>query len=74
MASIKPVAAASCPIRQLLVHIYPDGIKEAGAVRITQHYGRSGRPVKKPRFMPAARAYQLAAKLAAKRLGTVSVL
>jgi hypothetical protein len=71
MASSAPLA---CPIRQLVVHIYPEGRKVAGAERITQHYGRSGRPVKKPRFMPAERAHALARKLAAKQLGTVSVL
>jgi hypothetical protein len=27
--------------------------------RITQHYGRSGRPVQKPRFVPAERAHAL---------------
>jgi hypothetical protein len=57
MASSAPLA---CPIRQLVVHIYPDGLKVAGAERITQHYGRSGRPVKKPRFIPAERAHALA--------------
>ncbi|MCT0249316.1 hypothetical protein [Synechococcus sp. CS-205] len=71
MASSAPLA---CPIRQLVVHIYPAGLKVAGAERLTVFYGRRGRPVKKPRYMPAERAHALARKLAAKRLGTVSVL
>jgi hypothetical protein len=71
MACSAPLA---CPIRQLVLHIYPDGLKFAGAERLTVFYGRRGRPVKKPRFLPAELAHQLARKLSAKRLGTVSVL
>ena len=67
-------AALACPIRQLVVHIYPGGSKAPGAERITVFYGRRGRPVKKPRFIPVELAHQLARNLAAKRLGTVSVL
>ena len=63
-----------CEIRQLLVHVYPGGSKAPGAERITIFYGRRGRPVKKPRFIPAELAHQLARKLQARRLGTVSVL
>jgi hypothetical protein len=33
-------------------------------------YGRRGLPVKKPRFIPAPLAHQLARKLQARRLGT----
>jgi hypothetical protein len=50
-----------CEIRQLLVHIYPGGSKAGAAERITVFYGRRGRPVKKPRFMPAELAHQLPA-------------
>ena len=71
MASSAPLA---CPIRQLVLHIYPGGCKVAGAERLTVFYGRRGRPVQKPRYIPAELAHQLARKLAAKRLGTVSVL
>jgi hypothetical protein len=71
MASSAPLA---CPIRQLVLHTYPAGCKVAGAERLTVFYGRRGRPVKKPRYIPAALAHQLARKLAAKHLGTVSVL
>ena len=71
MASSAPLA---CPIRQLVLHCYPAGLKVAAAERVTVFYGRRGKPVKKPRFIPAELAHQLARKLAAKRLGTVSVL
>ena len=64
----------SSEIRQLVVHTYPGGIKTSSAERLTVFYGRRGRPVKKPRFMPAELAHTLARKLAAKRLGTVSVI
>jgi len=63
-----------CEIRQLLVHIYPGGSKAGAAERITVFYGRRGRPVKKPRFIPAERAHFWARKLQARRLGTVAVL
>ena len=63
-----------CEIRQLLVHVYPGGSKAPGAERITVFYGRRGRPVKKPRFIPAELAHQWARKLQARQLGTVSVL
>ena len=70
------VLASSSPsyeIRQLLVNVYPGGNKASGAERLTVFSGRHGRPVKKPRFMPAALAHQWARKLQAWRLGTVSV-
>jgi hypothetical protein len=70
MASFSP----RCEIRQLAVFVYPGGIKAPDAERITVFYGRRGRPVKKPRFIPAQLAHQLARKLQAKRLGTVAVL
>ena len=67
-------SSPSCEIRQLLVHVYPGGSKAPGAERLTVFYGRRGRPVKKPRFIPAELAHQWARKLQARRLGTVSVL
>ena len=70
MASFSP----RCEIRQLAVLVYPGGIKAPDAERITVFYGRRGVPVKKPRFIPARLAHQLARKLQAKRLGTVAVL
>lgn len=67
-------APLACPIRQLVVHTDPGGQKLASAERLVVFYGRRGLPVKKPRFLPAELAHQLARKLSAKRLGTVSVL
>ena len=52
----------------------PDGIEAAGARRLTVFYGRRGKPLNKPRFMPAELAHGLARKLQAKGIGTVSVL
>jgi hypothetical protein len=63
-----------CEIRHLLVHVYPGCSKAPGAERITIFYGRRGRPVKKPRFIPAELAHQWARKLQARSIGTVSVL
>jgi len=63
-----------CDIRQLLVHVFPGGSKAGAAERLTVFYGRRGRPVKKPRFMPAELAHQRARKLQARRLDTVSVV
>lgn len=74
MATSFLCSPAAVEIRQLVVHHYPGGSKEPGAERLTIFYGRQGKPVKKPRFLPAELAHQLARKLQAKRLGTVSVL
>ena len=70
MASFTP----RCEIRQLAVLVYPGGIKAPDAERHVVFYGRRGRPVKNPRFIPAQLAHQLARKMQAKRLGTVAVL
>jgi len=48
--------APRCEIRCLVMHIYPDGIKAYGHERITQPIGRRGKPTKKLRYMPMARA------------------
>ena len=69
MASSFLCSPAAVDIRRLVVHSYPDGIK-----RLTVFYGRRGKPLKKPRFMPAELAHKLARKLQAKGIGTVSVL
>ena len=74
MASSFLCSPASVEIRQLVVHSYPGGIKAADAERRTVFYGRRGKPVKKPRFLPAELAHQLARKLASQRIGTVSVV
>jgi hypothetical protein len=70
MASSSP----RCEIRQLAVYVYLGGIKAHEAERHVVFYGRRGLPVKKPRFIPAQLAHQLARKLPARRLGTVVVL
>jgi hypothetical protein len=70
MASFSP----RCEIRQLAVFIYPGGIKAPDAERHVVFYGRRARPVKKPRFIQAQLAHQLARKLQAKRLSTMAVL
>ena len=56
MASSSP----RCEIRQLAVYVYPGGIKAHEAERHVVFYGRRGLPVKKPRFIPAQLAHQLA--------------
>jgi len=74
MATSFLCSPAAVEIRQLMVHTYPGGIKAAGAERIAAFYGRRGKPVKKPRFLPAELAHKLARKQQSKQLGTVSVL
>ena len=74
MASSFLCSPAAVDIRRLVVHSYPDGIAAVGARRLTVFYGRRGKPLKKPRFMPAELAHKLARKLQAKGIGTVSVL
>jgi hypothetical protein len=63
-----------CEIRQQAEFVDPGGIKAPDAERITVFSGRCGRPVKKPRLIPAQLTHQLTHKLQAKRLGTVAVL
>lgn len=67
-------SAPCCPIRQVLVHLYPGSSKAASEPRITIHIGRRGRPVLKPRLMPLRTAQSIARELQARRIGTVSVL
>ena len=63
-----------CQIRALVIHVYPDGIKEYGHERHTVPLGRRGKPVKKVRFIPAEKAHALARKLQGRFGTTVSVL
>ena len=63
-----------CPVRQVVVHVYPGVLKAATEPRITVHIGRRGRPVLKPRLMPLRTAQSIALQLQARRIGTVSVL
>ncbi len=64
----------SCPIRQVVVHVYPGHHEAATAPAIVLPIGRRGRPVGKPRFMPLRHAQAVAQQLQARRIGTVSVL
>jgi hypothetical protein len=52
-----------CEFRALVLPIYPDGIKAYGHQRLTVFVGRRGKPVFKLRFMPMARAHELARHL-----------
>ena len=63
-------SSPSCAIRQLLMHVYASGSKACAAEHLTVFYGRRGRPVQKPRVMPAALAHQLALKLQARRVSS----
>ena len=68
-------SALCCPVRQVLVHVYPGSSKIASEPRVTVHIGRRGRPVQKPpRLMPLLTALSVARKLQARHIGTVSVL
>lgn len=58
----------------MLVHVYPGPSKAADEPRLTLRFGRRGRPVVKPRFMPLRKAQAVARQLSARHIGTVSVL
>jgi hypothetical protein len=62
-----------CEIRRLLLHL-PPVAGQADGLPTVVFYGRRGRPVKKPRFIPAPLAYELARRLHARRLCTISVI
>ena len=66
--------APSCEIRALVMHVYPDGIKAFGHKRLDVPLGRRGKPVKKVRFMPMAKAHELALKLQGRLNTTISVI
>jgi hypothetical protein len=73
-ASIAISTAPRCEIRALVMHVYPDGIKAFPHERLTVYVGRRGKPVRKPRYMPMARAHELAKKLQGRFGTTVSVV
>ena len=50
-------------IRGLVRYVYPDGIKAYGHEILTVYVGRRGKLVRKLRYMPMARALELARKL-----------
>jgi hypothetical protein len=60
-----------CEIHAPVLHIYPDGIKAYGHECITQPISRRGKPVKKMRYIPMARAHELARKLQGTQATTV---
>jgi hypothetical protein len=66
-------SALCCPVRQVLVHVYPGPSKAFLEPRVTLHIGRRGRRVQKPRLMALLTALSVARKLQAARIGTVSV-
>jgi hypothetical protein len=66
--------APRCEIRALVMHVYPDGIKAYPHERLTVYVGRRGKPVRKLRYMPMARAHELARKLQGRFGTTVSVI
>ena len=72
LLSIAVSAPLTCPIRQRVVRTDPGNQKLASAERLVVFDGRRGLPVTKPRFLPAELAPQLARKLSARRLGTLS--
>jgi hypothetical protein len=67
-------ASLCCPIRHVLVHGYPGISKAASEPRLVVHFGRRGRPVLKPRFLPLRTAQAIARQVAARHIGTVWVL
>ena len=66
--------APSWEIRALVMHVYPNGIKGFGHERHDVPLGRRGQPVKKVRFMPMAKAHELARKLQGRSNTTISVI
>ncbi|MFN9631705.1 MAG: hypothetical protein ACK59A_15975 [Cyanobacteriota bacterium] len=69
------IASGPCyQIRALVMHVYPDGIKEYGHERHTVPLGRRGKLLKKVRFIPAEKAHALARKLQGRLGTTLSVL
>jgi hypothetical protein len=67
-------SAPCCPVRQVLVHVYPGSSKAFDQPRVTIHIGRRGRPVQKPRPMPLRTATAVARRLQASYIGTVWAL
>jgi hypothetical protein len=66
--------APRCESRAHVMHVYPDGIKAYGHERLTVCVGSCGKPFRKLRYMPTARAHELAKKLQGRFGTTVSVV
>ena len=54
---LPPMASAplSCPISRVMVLVRPGSSQAASVSRLRLHFGRHGRPVQKPRFIPRIR-------------------
>ena len=66
--------APSCEIRRVIVHFYPGGIKGGAFPSALQFFGKRGKPVKKMRFVPAEKAFEIARSLQGTKGCTVSVI
>ena len=64
----------SCEIRCVIEHHYPEGRKGGYSPCEVRYFGKRGKPVKKLRFMPAAKAHEIARKLQGAKGSTISVL
>ncbi|MEA5415997.1 hypothetical protein [Synechococcus sp. BA-132 BA5] len=64
----------SCEIRCVIEHHYPEGPKGGSSPCEVRFFGRRGKPVKKLRFVPAAKAHEIARKLQGAKGSTISVL
>jgi hypothetical protein len=63
-----------CAIRFVVEHHYPEGPKGGGSPCEVRYFGRRGKPVKKMRLVPAARAFEIARKLQGAKGSTISVI
>jgi len=73
MAMASPSGPVS-EIRCVIVHFYPDGLKGGAHDCEIQHFGKRAKPVKKMRFIPKARAFEIARSLQGTKGCSVSVL
>jgi hypothetical protein len=64
----------SCDIRCVFEHHYADGARGGSHPVEVRFFGKRGKPVKKMRFVPAAKAHEMARKLQGARGSTISVL
>jgi hypothetical protein len=62
-----------CEIRCVVEHHYPEGPKGGASPCKIRFFGRRGKPVQKMRYVPAARAHEIARKLQGARGSTISV-
>jgi hypothetical protein len=63
-----------CPVRFVIEHHYPDGIKGGANPAEIRFFGRRGKPVQKMRLIPAAKAFAIARKLQGAKGSTISVI